>query len=443
METNRYRHERVLYGLEHAWRVLRDYVPPAEAADLILTLFFWLYHSREWSAERARLYKFYRKSSFLPINIPNAGADAEAERAANRGKFCFVAGSHWPTTPERKGQDGNTVFLALEAFCAAQRSPDLMRTMLRPARFANGSGHFAKGDQTPLLAEVLHRLEQIDFGFCRTEAPLNIPLLFAAAYQTVQADGPLPMHATLSLMAQLLAPCIGESVLDASGTSGQALAACIRVNGTLNRLQLHLTSHAGASAQLALAHMLLLTHQHHQFTPAALPPGAAVPSGPSQPTDMIVLDQVMASAASPAPDMLRALALAAHQLHPKKGRMALAVTAQWLRHAASLPLRTQLVQRGWLDAVCWLPQQSAEATAVLLLRPGQQCRTVRVLAHEVPGAPVEWSETRGQPGVHQLIWAYQYALQGGRPPWLHEREAAALVQQQYRLDGGKDGHAAA
>jgi hypothetical protein len=437
MTTNRYRHDRVLGGLEHAWRVLRDYVPQTEAADLVLTLFFWLYHSREWAAERERLRRHYRKYFSRPTKTPDAGADGVADEAANRGPFRFDDSSSWLALAGHKGQDGNALFLALEVFCAHQSRPDVMRAMLRPARFATGSRHFDEGDQTPLLAEVLHRLGQIDFGFCRTEAPLNIPLLFAAAYQTVQADGPLPAQATLSLMAQLLAPRHGESVLDPACASGQALAACTRTaSGALGGLRPRLTGHAPDPAQLALAHMLLLTHRNDQFT-LAPPPSAEAPDGAVQQADVIVLDQVVASAAREAPDMLRWLAPAAVQL-TANGRMALAVTADWLRHVASLPLRTQLVQRGWLDAVAWLPQQSDEATAVLLLRPGQQQRTVRVLAHAVPGDCGDWDETRGQPGVHQLIWAYQYACQGaGRAPWLHEREAAALVQQQYRLDGGK------
>jgi hypothetical protein len=441
MNTNRYRHELVLAHLHHAWRVLADYLPPQEAADLVLTLLFWRYYSMEWDAERRRLRKYYRAQFGQPTQLPHPGADQLAEVVANQGRLRLDEAASWLALTGRERQDGNTLFFALQAFCACQSAPDAMLAMLRPQRFAPGSRHFALGDQTPLLAEVLQRLGQMDFGFYREEAPLDVPLLFAAAYQTVQASGPAPGQATLYLMAELLNPRADERVFDPACGSGQALAACARtVRGPWAGLQAHLTGHASAPDQLALAQMLLLTHRLDRFVlreplAAALLPVATPPPCADLLAEVIVSDQVGATSAVPAPDRLAWLDAASRYCLPGSGRIALAVAADWLRGEASLPLRTELVQRGWLDVVAWLPPQSKEASAVLLLRPDRRASTVRVLAHAVPGDSGSLSAAGNQPGVHQLIWAYRQGQEGpGRTPWLRELAAPTLAQQQYRLE---------
>jgi SAM-dependent methyltransferase len=433
MNTNRYRHERVLALLHHAWRVLADYLPPQEAADLVLTLLFWRYYSMEWEAERRRLRKYYRAQFSQPTHLPHAGADQLAETTANQGRLRLDEAASWLALTGRERQDGNTLFFALQAFCARQSEPEAMLAMLRPQRFALGSRRFAEGDQTPLLAEVLHRLGQTDFGFYREEAPLDVPLLFAAAYQTVQASGPQPGQATLYLMAELLNPRADERVLDPDCGSGQALAACARtVRGPWAGLQAHLRGYSGDPDQLALAQMLLLTHRLDRFVLREAP-AVAPPLGADLLAEVIVSDQVGATSATPGPDRLAWLEAASRYCLPGSGRIALAVAADWLRGEASLPLRTELVQRGWLDVVAWLPPQSNEASAVLLLRPAKRASTVRVLG--LPGDSGSLSGTCEQPGVHQLVWAYRQEQAGaGRTPWLHELAAPTLAQQQYRLE---------
>jgi hypothetical protein len=438
MNTNRYRHERVLALLHHAWQVLADYLPPQEAADLVLTLLFWRYYSMEWDAERRRLRKHYRAKFGQPTQLTHAGADRLAEAAANQGRLRLDEAASWLALT-RPAQDGNTLFFALQAFCARQSEPDAMLAMLRPQRFAPGSQHFARGDQTPLLAEVLQRLGQTDFGFYRDEAPLDVPLLFAAAYQTVQASGPQPGQATLYLMAELLNPRAGERVLDPDCCGGQALAGCARtVRGPWPGLQAHLTGYTSDPDQLALAQMLLLTHRLDRFVlrepPAAAPPSVvAPPLGAGLLAEVIVSDQVGSTGAAPAPDMLAWLEAASCYCLPGSGRIALAVAADWLRGSASLLLRTELVQRGWLDLVAWLPPQSNEASAVLLLRPAKHAGTVRVLG--LPGDRGSLSGACDPPGVHQLIWAYRQEQAGaGRTPWLRELATPTLAQQQYRLE---------
>jgi hypothetical protein len=400
-------------ALKAAQSGLRQHATRHQCAQLSIRLFFW--QLMAWPAGRApaRLTKSfvlprrYRLATFA-ARLPAAPAALQA---------------------------------GLNALCAAQADPERWQQALYPAWFGEQPGFAGHG-----LPQLARHIAAIDFDQVKGDGKLLRGHLLEYVIGCLELDASSPPPAYQKLMADLIAPAPGETLIDTTCASGQLLAEMIRAAGTgpttgkrqaatgigfeadseLTDLATmvwaasglhHIRLARSGTVQQAMAAgktgtgdcVCAVQHEGEQPMRAALP---APPSG-TEPTAR------WPTALPSFTDARVAHAWASlAELKPGSGR------AIWLwplsllasEHAASL-LRW-LVAANWLDALIelppafWLrPQESSWLLMVCQQRSRAQLAYIAAELHPHPNPAYEWIVA---PWQHDTIRAAYAAWQQGQ-----------------------------
>jgi hypothetical protein len=351
---------RALQGFAKAVGLAAETVPQPMADDLALTLLFWLMVSERWRTDVERL----QRHRFGNASLQQPHSADDQLWLTESGTYLYGA--------ERLAHSSDAIQCAMDTFCQTQPEPRraVLRTALRPARFAIGSPFFPDANHHAHLARLVRAVWHCPVTPKRFNPQIDHGALFQDAIAVSGINPSAPSSLATQALAQVLHPRMGERVFDPCCAGGELLAACGKMaqDGWCNQ-QPDLLGANGNADLLAIArlHLLLLgLHGACLATAMAVQAEVVVMSIPDNAGDQQVC--------------LDAVAQAFGALTPG-GRMGLHMSPAFFASQAGLNLRKLLIERNLLDAVVWLGQQAGREEILLLLHTKRNSDRIALIAH--------------------------------------------------------------
>jgi hypothetical protein len=372
-----------------------------DCGDMLVSLLFWKMISDWWRSGAPRWWQAYSGANPACVAMEQQNTLLCIDAA-------IYEACQWPHDSETNEaiEAGKAIRSSLYALARAQVNPLAMIAMLRPERFGR-LGEFAELFR---LCNTLPRVIDI-IGGISSIPPELMGKTVIDLVGTLEMYPPWPTARSVKLMAKLLNPLRGETVLDPACGSGQLLLALVAdIERHERDHELVLLGQENRTSQWAITKMQLLLRalMLHRVDKSDAMDSPLLDSATEQlqQADVVVLavpDEAQewnpASHAQDArfpegvPEDSR-IALIWHALACMKmdsGRLGLLVSGSLLTLDASLPLRRHLVENQLLEAIIQLPPMRRQAVQrarwLLLIRPAQP--TVALIGKPLPQNPAD------------------------------------------------------